>query len=163
MQILKEFWKEFHFFWKKKKSYNSFWNLRNSFRKKEIFIEEYFPNLLKRGFLCQIFVAWVRDFKFRLIADFWIFYKSAKFQKDWTNLILNIHSPSPFDIFCFCNLPRIQRGDSCKMSNINVVHSFWNFAKLKKIKKWASSQNLKSLTQKTKIWHNNVLSRRFGR
>ena len=49
------------------------------------------------------------------------------------------------------------------MSNINAVHSFWNFAQLKKIKKWASSQNLKSHTQITKIWHNNALFRRFGR
>ena len=37
------------------------------------------------------------------------------------------------------------------MSNINVVQSFWNYAQLKKIKKYASSQNFKSLTQKTKI------------
>ena len=29
-----------------------------------------------------------------------------------------------FDVFCFCNLPKIQRGDPCKMSNINVVQSF---------------------------------------
>ena len=34
---------------------------------------------------------------------------------------------------------------------------------IKKIKKWASSQNWKSLTKKTKIWHNNQFSRRFGK
>ena len=49
------------------------------------------------------------------------------------------------------------------MSNINVVQSFWNFAQLNKIKKQASSQNLKSLTQKTKKWCNYVFSKRFGR
>ena len=35
-------------------------------------------------------------------------------------------------------------------------------AQLKEIKK-AGSQNLKTLTQKTKIWRNNHLSRRFGK
>ena len=49
--------------------------------------------------------------------------------------ILCILRRSPFDVFCFCNLPKIQRGDPCKMSNINVVQPFWNFAQLNKIKK----------------------------
>ena len=49
------------------------------------------------------------------------------------------------------------------MSNFNVVQSYWNFAQLNRIKKWASSHNLKSLTQKTKIWWNNAVSRRFGK
>ena len=48
-----------------------------------------------------------------------------------------------------------------KMSFINVVQSCWNFAQFSKKK--ASSQNLRSLTQKTKIWCNNHFSRRFGR
>ena len=47
------------------------------------------------------------------------------------------------------------------MSNINFVQSFWNFAKLRKIKIKTISQNLKSLNQKTKFCHNNALSRRF--
>ena len=47
------------------------------------------------------------------------------------------------------------------MSNINVVQSFWNFAQFNKIKKLASSQNLKSPTQKTKFWGNNAVSGRF--
>ena len=33
----------------------------------------------------------------------------------------------------------------------------------RKFKKKSISQNLKSLTQKTKIWRNNTLSRRFGK
>ena len=33
---------------------------------------------------------WVRDFKFWLLAYFLIFFNYAKFQKDWTNLILDI-------------------------------------------------------------------------
>ena len=39
------------------------------------------------------------------------------------------------------------------MSNLKFVQSFWNFVQLKKILKEASSQNLKSLTQITNIWH----------
>ena len=49
------------------------------------------------------------------------------------------------------------------MSNINVVQSCWNFAHFSKIKKWACSQNFRSLSQKTKIWWHNVVSRRFGK
>ena len=33
------------------------------------------------------------------------------------------------------DLPKIQRGDPYKISNINVVQSCWNFAQLSKIKK----------------------------
>ena len=36
------------------------------------------------------------------------------------------------------------------MSNVNVFQSVWNFDHLKKIKKYASTQNLMSLSQKTK-------------
>ena len=125
--------------------------------------KEYFPNLLETALLCKIFVFWVRDFKFWLLAYFLIFFDYAKFQKDWTTFILDILQWSPFGVFCFCDSPKIQRGDHCKMFDINVVQSFWNFAYIKKIKKKASSQNLKSLTQKTKIWCNNALSRKFGR
>ena len=52
--------------------------------------------------------------------------------------------------FDYIDLPKIQRGDPCKMSYTNVAESFWNSAQLNKIKKIASSQNLKFLTQKTK-------------
>ena len=38
-------------------------------------------------------------------------------------------------------------GDPCNISNINVIQYCWNFSQLKEIKKSASSQNLKSLTQ----------------
>ena len=50
----------------------------------------YLPNLLESALLCQIFVFWVRDFKFWLHAYFLIFFNCAKFQKDWTNLIIDI-------------------------------------------------------------------------
>ena len=46
----------------------------------------YLSNLL----LCQIFVFWVRDFKLWLLAYFFILTKCAKFQQDWTKLILDI-------------------------------------------------------------------------
>ena len=40
--------------------------------------------------LCQIFVFWIRDFKLWLLAYFFILIKCAKFQQDWTTLILDI-------------------------------------------------------------------------
>ena len=52
--------------------------------------KEYFPKLLESTLLCQIFVFWVRDFKFGLLAYFLISFDCAKFQKDWTTFILDI-------------------------------------------------------------------------
>ena len=49
----------------------------------------YLSNLLERWMLPHFFVFWVRDFKFWLHAYFLIFFNRAKFQKDWTNLILD--------------------------------------------------------------------------
>ena len=48
------------------------------------------------------------------------------------------------------------------MSNTKFVRTSSTFAQLSKIKKLTSSQNLKSLTQKTKIHGNYPASRRFG-
>ena len=39
------------------------------------------------------------------------------------------------DVFWFLNLPKLQRGDPYKISNINVVQFCWNFAQLSKMKK----------------------------
>ena len=56
-----------------------------------IFIwKEYFSNLLETILLHQIFVSWVRDLKFWLLAYFLILLNCAKFQQDWTTLILDI-------------------------------------------------------------------------
>ena len=52
--------------------------------------KEYFPNLLETALLCQSFVYWIRDFKYWLLAYFLIFFNCAKFQQDWTTLILDI-------------------------------------------------------------------------
>ena len=41
----------------------------------------------------------------------------------------------PLMFYVFVIYQKNQRGDPCKMSNINVVHFFSNFAQLKKIKK----------------------------
>ena len=57
--------------------------------------KEYLPNLLESALLCQIFVFWVRDFKFWLHAYFLIFFNCAKFQKHWTTFILDIIQGSP--------------------------------------------------------------------
>ena len=45
--------------------------------------KEYFPNLLETALLCQIFVFWVRDFKFWLRAYFFDF---SKLGKVWAKL-----------------------------------------------------------------------------
>ena len=95
----------------------------------------YLPNLLEITLLDQIFVFWVRDFNFWLLAYFLIFFTSANFQKDWTTFILDILQGSPLWILVDYKNKKHQRGDPYKMSNINVVQSFWNFAQLKKIKK----------------------------
>ena len=50
----------------------------------------YLPNLLETTLSHQIFVCWVRDFKLRLLAYFFIFFECAKFQQVWTTLILDI-------------------------------------------------------------------------
>ena len=50
--------------------------------------KEYFPNLLEITLCHQIFVFW--DLKFWLIDYFLILLSCAKFQQDWTTLILDI-------------------------------------------------------------------------
>ena len=67
----------------------------------------------------------------------------------------------PMNFSWITKTKNIKWGDPFKMSNINVVQCFWNFAQLKKSLKKATNQNLKCLTQKTKKWGNNDLSRRF--
>ena len=52
--------------------------------------KEYLPNILESALLPRFFVYWVRDFKFCLHAYFLILLNCAKFQQDWTTLILDI-------------------------------------------------------------------------
>ena len=56
------------------------------------------------------------------------------FSKIGQHWYYTFYKGSPFDVFWFFNLPKIQRGDPYKISNINVVQSCWNFAQLSKIK-----------------------------
>ena len=79
--------------------------------------------------LCQIFVFWVRDIKFWLLAYFLISSNCAKFQQNWTTLMLDILRGSPLWIF-----GTLQKHQIHKVSNIKFVQSCWNFAWLKKIK-----------------------------
>ena len=72
-----------------KKLYVEFLTRRPTFIKK-CFWKEYFPNLLETTLLHQIFIFWVKDFKFRLFAYFSICFNCAKFQQVWTTLILDI-------------------------------------------------------------------------
>ena len=60
------------------------------FKKVVKYWKGYLPNLLEIWLLHQIFVFWVRDFKLRLLAYFLISFNCAKFQQDWTTLILDI-------------------------------------------------------------------------
>ena len=66
-----------------------------------------------------------------------------------------------FDFVTYRKFKGGREGDPYKMSNINVVQSCWNFAQLKEVKKYESSLNLMSLTQKTKKWCNYMPTRRF--
>ena len=49
-----------------------------------------FQTFWKGACCANFFVFWVRELKFWLLAFFLIFFNCAKFQKDWTNLVLNI-------------------------------------------------------------------------
>ena len=55
-----------------------------------LFWKGYLPNLLEITLCHQIFVFWVRYLKFWLLAYFFILLNCAKFQQDWTTLILDI-------------------------------------------------------------------------
>ena len=65
---------------------------------------------------------------FGYLIIFWFSLTMQSFRNIWQHLYQDILQWSPFDVFCFCDSPKIQRGDHCKMSNINVVQSFWNLA-----------------------------------
>ena len=53
------------------------------------------------------------------------FYLTAQsFRKIGQHLYETFHNGPPFGVFCFCNSPKIQKGDLCKMSNINVAQCF---------------------------------------
>ena len=53
-------------------------------------LKEYFPNLLVITLCHQIFVFWVRYLIFCLLCFFLILLSCAKFEQDWTTLILDI-------------------------------------------------------------------------
>ena len=86
------------------KKYDVSWNqgiLKNNLVlfSRFLIIKGCLPNLLETALLCQIFVFWVRDFKFGLLAYFLNLFDCAKFQKDWTTFILDILQWSP--LWCF--------------------------------------------------------------
>ena len=95
---------------------------------------QYLPNLLETWLLPRFFVSKVRDFKFWLLAYFLFPLTVRSFSKIWQHWYKTFYKGPPFDVFWFCNLPKIHRGDPYKMSNINVVQSFWNFAQSNKTK-----------------------------
>ena len=80
--IMSNFWGLFfHFFGVKKKGY--------------------LPNLLERWLLPQIFVFWVRDFKFWLLAYFFYFVWLCKFSEILDNIYIDILQGSPLWCFLF--------------------------------------------------------------
>ena len=52
------------------------------------FWKEYFPNLLEITLLCQIFVFWVKNFKFWLLAYFLIFFNTCKVSERLDNIYI---------------------------------------------------------------------------
>ena len=72
---------------------------------------------------------------FGYLLIFWFCWAVQSFSKIGKHWYYTFYKGPPFDVFWFFNLPKIQRGDPYKMSNINVVQSCWNFAQLSKIKK----------------------------
>ena len=101
--------------------------LRNKFRN----CKEYFPNLLIITLLPQIFVFWVRDFKFWLLAYLFILFDCGKFLRYWTTFILDILQGSPFEFLVDYKNKKHQRRaliSSIKRLNIKFVHYCWNFA-----------------------------------
>ena len=72
---------------------------------------------------------------FGYLLIFWFCWTVQSLRKTGQYLHYTFYKGPPFDVFCLCNLPKIQRGDPCKMCNINVVQSFSIFAQFSKIKK----------------------------
>ena len=70
----------------------------------------YLPNFLESTLLHQIFVSWVRDFKFWLLAYLLIFFNCGKFQHDWKNLILHILQGLPFEFWVHFKIKKTSRG-----------------------------------------------------
>ena len=79
-----------------------------------------------------IFEAWF-DFGCLLIFLFPLTVRSSsKIGQNWYE---TFYEGPPFDVFWFCNLPKIQKGGPYKTSNFNAHQSSWKFAQLKEMKK----------------------------
>ena len=91
-------------------------------------VKGYLPNLLETALLHQIFVFWFRDFKLWLLAYFFISFNRAKFQQDWTTLILDILK-GPLMFFDFAIYQKFKGGTLIKclismLSNLaETLHS----------------------------------------
>ena len=76
------------------------------------FWKGYLSNLLETALLPRFFVFWVRDFKFWLLAYFFIFFNCAKFQQDWATLMINVFDKGhPFEFLVDYKYKKHQRGD----------------------------------------------------
>ena len=88
-----------------------------------------FQNFQKTDFGAKFLFIELDTTNFWQLAFFSFFWTVPSFEEDWTTFILHILQGFPFDVFCFCNLPKIQRGD------LNVVQSSSNLAQFSKMKK----------------------------
>ena len=99
--------------------------------------------------------------------EYCLFFNVAKVCKIWARLnklfIGHFTRVPPLNFGGLMESKKIKGGDPSKMSYIKFVQSGWNFAQFSKFKKQASSQSLKSLTQKTKNRGNYQVFRRFGK
>jgi aminoglycoside/choline kinase family phosphotransferase len=104
-------------------------------QKARVLWKEYFENLLETALLCQIFVYWVRDFKLATC----LFFNFAELCKVWARLdkvdISHFIRVPSLLVFDSVDLPKIQRGDPYKITNINFAQSCPNFSQFSKIKK----------------------------
>ena len=65
---------------------------------------------------------------FGYLIIFWFSLTMQSFRKIGQHLYQTFYNGPPFEFLVNHKNKKHQRGDHCKMSNINVVQCFWNFA-----------------------------------
>ena len=77
----------------------------------------------------------VETSNFGYLLIFWFPLTVQSFSKIGQHWHQTFYKGPPFEFLVNCKIKKHQRGDHYKMSIINVVQSYWNFAQLKEIKK----------------------------
>ena len=129
-------------FMKKKPDQRIFWSRKSNLLFKTSINQskwkEYFPNVLETALLCQIFVYWIRDFKFWLLAYFFFCLIVQSFSKIRQRWYYRFYKGPPFNVFWFYW--------STQNSNDYVLSNLSDFAQT-----LHSSAKLKN-KQLAKIW-----------